>query len=94
MMIRPGLKCPDCGQEVSPATQAEFVGRPDDFAHSSWACVPRMREIMRLQTRALLAAEFAIDDHAPYVEKLVEEALTAAGLPTETSRDEARRKNR
>jgi dCMP deaminase len=36
------LYCPDCGQPLTEATAHEFVGRPDDFAHHSSSCKPRL----------------------------------------------------
>lgn len=47
-------------------------------------------DLVDQQRRALLQAELAIDEHAPYVEKLVDEALTASGLPDEASREQQR----
>ena len=41
-------QCADCGLELTEQTEDQFVGRPGDFAHSAWACAPRVLAAVRV----------------------------------------------
>lgn len=51
-MVGKGLSCPDCKQRVTLETFGEFVGDPDDFAHRSEACRPRLLAIIAEMAKA------------------------------------------
>lgn len=36
--------CRDCGQRLSNKTSDEFYGHPGDYAHRTYACLPRIRD--------------------------------------------------